>query len=304
MSTAETPDPACEACVDPPEIALVIEGRLHPVGSIEVARLLPVRERRAVGPFVFLDHMGPVAIPPGAGFDVKPHPHIGLSTVTYLFEGEAFHRDSIGSAQAIRPGDVNLMTAGKGVVHSERSEPAWREQGGALHGLQLWLGLPIANEEDEPTFEHHPRASFPEIEREGARARVVLGSALGERSPIEHPSKPWLVDVALDAGASFLVESTSEERAVYVIEGEVAVRGRSFGPRRLLVGAPQAAIAVTARRPSRIVLLGGLPLDGKRFMDWNFVSSSRERIEAAKAMWRAQTFPRVPGDDREYVPLP
>lgn len=304
MSIDETPEPTCEACDDAGGIALVIEGKSRPIGDLEVARVLPVRERRAVGPFVFLDHMGPVTFAPGAGFDVKPHPHIGLSTVTYLFEGEGVHRDSIGSVQVVRPGEINLMTAGRGVVHSERADPAWRARGGTMHGLQLWLGLPIANEEDAPSFAHHGREALPRVDLRGGRAHVLLGEALGVASPAAHPSRPVLVDVALDAGAIIEVPASIEERAVYVVEGEVAAGRRSFGARRLLVGAPSAAIALVARRASRVVVLGGAPLDGKRHMDWNFVSSSRERIEQAKAAWRAQTFPRIPGDDQEYVPLP
>jgi redox-sensitive bicupin YhaK (pirin superfamily) len=303
MSVTEASDPTCEVC-DERGVSLVIEGRPRSIGALDVTRVLPARERRAVGPFVFLDHMGPVSFAPGSGFDVPPHPHIGLSTVTYLFEGEGVHRDSLGTVAVVRPGEINLMTAGRGVVHSERSDPAWRAQGGALHGLQLWLGLPTANEEDEPSFEHHGRAALPEVAAAGARARVLLGEALGARSPATHPSRPLLLDVALDAGASFEVDGAGEERAVYVVEGEVVVGQRSFGGLRLLVVAPGAALLVVARRASRVVVLGGPPLDGERFIEWNFVSSSRERIERAKAAWRAQTFPRIPGDDQEFVPLP
>jgi redox-sensitive bicupin YhaK (pirin superfamily) len=304
MSAFEAPEPACEACDDLAGVELVVEGRPRPVGGIEVVRALPARERRAVGPFVFLDHMGPTLFFPGTGIDVAPHPHIGLSTVTYLFEGEIVHRDSLGSVVTIRPGDVNLMTAGRGIVHSERSDPAWRAEGGTLHGLQMWLGLPRAHEEDEPSFSHHPRASFPEANISGRRARLLLGSALGAASPIQHPSRPWLVEVELSSGASFTVERSDEERAVYIVEGEVAVGRRSFGTGRLLVGAPSAEFAVTATRASRIVALGGPPLDGKRFMYWNFVSSSAERLERAKDEWRRHAFPTIPGDDRERVELP
>ena len=305
MSIEEAHEATCEAHEDR-GLSLVIEGRARPLGGLDVTRLLPVRERRAVGPFVFLDHMGPVMFAPGSGIDVRPHPHIGLSTVTYLFEGEIVHRDSLGSVQVVRPGEIDLMTAGRGVVHSERSAPAWRALGGALHGLQLWLGVPAAREEDEPSFAHHPREVFPEIALAGAgaRARVLLGAALGAASPVEHPSRPWMVDVELDGGSTFELEASPDERAVYVVAGEVAIGDRAFERFRPLVAAPGAALTVGARRPSRVVALGGPPLDGPRFMDWNFVSSSRERIERAKAAWRAQTFPRIPGDDREHVPLP
>jgi redox-sensitive bicupin YhaK (pirin superfamily) len=287
-------------------IARVIEARPRSIGAFAVARALPVREQRAVGPFVFLDHMGPMTFAPGSGFDVKPHPHIGLSTVTYLFEGGCVHRDSLGSVQEIRPGEINLMTAGRGVVHSERSGPAERAAGGTLHGLQLWLGVPSDREEDDPSFEHRPRGDFPELSGDGRRARVLLGAALGATSPMAHPSRPLLVDATLDAGGSLPIAATSEDRAVYVVEGEVALdgQGRSFGPLHLLVVAATEAIRVTAVRPSRVVLLGGPPLSGRRFLDWNFVASSRERLDRAREAWRAQTFPRIPGDDEEFVPLP
>ncbi|MFT3770280.1 MAG: pirin family protein [Minicystis sp.] len=296
-------DPICERC-DDGGLALVIEGKTHAVGNIDVARVLPVRERRSVGPFVFLDHMGPVTFAPGTGFDVAPHPHIGLSTVTYLFEGEGVHRDSIGSVQVVRPGEINLMTAGRGIVHSERSDPAWRARGGTFHGLQLWLGLPTANEEDEPSFEHAGGADLPRVTSPGVEARVLLGSALGETSPVAHPARPVMIDVRLDTKAVFEIPSTDEERAIYVVDGEVSAGSRSFTRHRLLVSAPGAAVRVVAERPSRVVVIGGAPLDGKRFMDWNFVSSSRARLDAARAAWRAQTFPRIPGDDREHIPYP
>jgi redox-sensitive bicupin YhaK (pirin superfamily) len=303
MSITEASEPSCETC-DERAVSLVIEGRPRNIGALDVTRVLPARELRAVGPFVFLDHMGPVSFAPGSGFDVPPHPHIGLSTVTYLFEGEGVHRDSLGTVALVRPGEINLMTAGRGVVHSERSAPERRAVGGAMHGLQLWLGLPTANEEDAPSFEHLGHAALPEVTAAGVRARVLLGEALGARSPAAHPSRPLLLDVALDAGASFEVDGTGDERAVYVVEGEVAVGRRSFGSLRLLVVAPGTALLVLARSASRVVVLGGPPLDGKRFIEWNFVSSSRERIERAKAAWQAQTFPRIPGDDQELVPLP
>ena len=303
VSTTDTLDPICATC-DGDGIDLVIEGRPRPVGNVDVARLLPVRERRAVGPFIFLDHMGPVTFPPGTGFDVAPHPHIGLSTVTYLLEGEEMHRDSIGSVQVIRPGDINLMTSGRGVVHSERSEPAWRARGGTFHGLQLWLGLPTANEEDAPSFVHVDRDAFPHLDRGGVSVRVLLGSALGMTAPIEHPARPVMIDVRLAAGAELELPSMDGELAAYVVDGEVAAGGRTFARQRLLVAAPSAALRLVARLPSHVVVIGGPPLDGKRFMDWNFVSSSRERIEQAKAAWREQTFPRIPGDDREHIPYP
>lgn len=303
MSTSEAHDPVCETCAAP-GVALVIEGRPRSLGGIEVARILPVRERRTVGPFIFLDHMGPVALPPGVGLDVPPHPHIGLSTVTYLLEGEEVHRDSIGTVQEIRPGELNLMTAGRGIVHSERSSDEGRARGGALHGLQIWLGLPTAHEDDAPSFSHHDREAFPVVAQGAARARVLLGRALGATSPAPHPSHPVLIDVALDPGAAFAAPREIEECAVYVVEGEVAAGALVFGPRRLLVREPAADLEIVARKASRVMVLGGPPLEGKRFMDWNFVASSRDRIDRAREAWRAQTFPKIPGDDQEFVPLP
>jgi redox-sensitive bicupin YhaK (pirin superfamily) len=303
MSVTDTPEPACLACAHP-GVALVIEGRPRSVGGLEVARVLPVRERRAVGPFVFLDHMGPAVSAPGAGFDVLPHPHIGLTTVTYLLEGEVVHRDSLGNVQPIRPGELNLMTAGRGVVHSERSGDVFRARGGSLHGLQLWLALPAAHEEDAPSFSHHDHDAFPLVTLGGTQARLLLGEALGASSPVAHPSLPVMLDASLDPGASLAVPPGIEEIAVYVVEGEVAAGALAFGRHRLLVRAPGAALELVARRASRVVLIGGPPLDGKRFMDWNFVSSSQGRIDRAREAWRAQTFPRIPGDDQEYVPLP
>jgi redox-sensitive bicupin YhaK (pirin superfamily) len=304
MSATEATDPTCETCAEPAGLALVIEGQPRPIGALEVTRLLPVRQRRAVGPFVFLDHMGPVTFAPGGGFDVPPHPHIGLSTVTYLFEGEGVHRDSLGSVQRIQPGEVNVMTAGRGVVHSERSDPSFRARGGTLHGLQLWVALPMANEDDDPSFEHFAHDAFPLVEDDGVRARVLMGEALGAASPVRHPARPLLVDAVLDAGAALPLSAALGERAAYVIGGEVSAGPRTFGPRRLLVAADGADLDLVARAPSRVVVIGGAPLDGKRYIDWNFVSSTRERIDRAKAAWRAQTFPRIPGDDREFVPLP
>jgi redox-sensitive bicupin YhaK (pirin superfamily) len=303
MSASEAHEPGCEVCAAP-GVALVVEGRPRALGGIEVARLLPVRERRAVGPFVFVDHMGPVVFPPGAGLDVAPHPHIGLTTVTYLIEGEAVHRDSLGNAQVIRPGELNLMTAGRGIVHSERTTDAERARGGALHGLQLWLGVPVANEDDDPLFSHHDHDAFPPVMSGGARARVLLGEALGAASRVAHPSRPVLIDVQLDGGAAFAVPARIEACAVYVMDGEVAVGALTFGRHRLLVRAPAAELEIVARRASRVVVLGVPPLDGERFMEWNFVSSSRDRIARAREAWRAQAFPRIPGDDRERIPFP
>lgn len=281
-------------------VELVVEGKPRPVGSITVARVLPTLQRRTVGPFVFLDHMGPETIPPGQGFDVAPHPHIGLSTVTYLLEGEVMHRDSVGSLQAVRPGEINLMTAGRGIVHSERADVAWRAAGGVLHGVQMWLGLPTADEEGEPSFEHHPQDVFPQVSSDGVVARTLLG----EGSPVVHASRPLLVDVALDAGAHFDVAPSAEPRALFVLAGAIGIDGDPHRRDRLLVLVPGAPCRVQAVEPARLLLLGGPPLDGPRYMDWNFVSSSRERLERAKADWRARRFPVIVGDHTELIPYP
>jgi redox-sensitive bicupin YhaK (pirin superfamily) len=285
------------------EALSVIVGRARPVGNITVARSLPVKERRHVGPFVFLDHMGPITLPPGDGFDVAPHPHIGLSTLTYLFEGDIVHRDSLGSVQPIVPGDVNLMTAGRGVVHSERSSDASRAAGSTLHGLQLWIALTEEDETREPTFVHAPKPGFPRSVRDGVAATVILGDFLGLASSFAHRSKPRLVDLVLDPGAELVLADGGDERAVYVVLGSVQIAGRDLEPRSLAVIARGSTPTLRAREASRVVLLGGPDL-GPRFIDWNFVSSSRSRILEAKAAWRAETFPTIPGDDQERIPLP
>lgn len=301
MSTLPDHDPHCTD-ERSPVIELVIEGRPRGVGSITVARLLPAPQRRMVGPFVFVDHMGPVTVPPGVGFDVRPHPHIGLSTVTYFLEGENVHRDSLGSVQKNVPGDVNIMTAGRGVVHSERADPAWREHGGVMHGIQIWLALPLDHEEDEPSFAHHPKATLPEIAPvPGARGHVLLGAAFGARSPVVHPSEPLLVDLELAQGVQLDVPEALE-RGVLVIEGEVEIEDVTLPADRLAVLAP-GPVCVRARSRARLLVLGGAPL-GPRFIEWNFVSSSQDRIARASAAWKAQTFPKIPGDDQEFIPLP
>jgi len=278
-------------------IELVIEGRPRPVGTMTVARLLPSPRRRMIGPFIFLDHMGPVELPPGVGFDVKPHPHIGLSTVTYFLAGENVHRDSLGTVQPNAPGDVNLMTAGRGVVHSERAAPAWKARGGLMHGVQIWVALPEANEDDAPSFAHHPAATLPAI----PHGRVLLGTAFGATSPIRHPSAPLLVDLELAAGVAVAIPEAAE-RGVFVIAGEIEIAGEAVEANRLAVLAP-GAHALRATTAARVLVVGGPPL-GTRFIDWNFVASSKERIDRARDAWRAQTFPQIPTDHDEHVPYP
>ena len=282
------------------EIELVIEARPRPVGTMTVARLLPSPQRRMIGPFIFIDHLGPVELAPGVGFDVKPHPHIGLSTVTYFLAGQNVHRDSLGTVQTNAPGDVNLMTAGRGVVHSERADPAWRARGGLMHGVQIWLALPEANEDDAPSFAHHPEATLPAIAGEGVRGRVLIGSAFGQTSPILHPSAPLLVDLRLDVGACVDLPA-AEERGVVVLEGEVELAGQRLVADRLAVLAPgdHALCAATA---ARVLIVGG-PSPGTRFIDWNFVASSKDRLDRARDAWKAQTFPTIPTDHDELEQL-
>jgi len=285
-------------------VASVIDARRRDIGGFAVRRLLPCRERRLVGPFVYFDEMGPVRFKAGRGLDVLPHPHIGLATVTYLHDGELLHRDSLGSSQVIRPGDVNWMTAGRGIVHSERTPPERRATGTSLHGLQLWVALPRTHEETEPTFRHHPGGTLPELEKGGVRLRVLAGSAYGATSPVDVLSPLFYVDVAMPAGGELPLPSEHEERALYVLDGVVGWGAGRSGPGRMVVFAPGAEVVLRAESPTRAVLLGGAPLEGPRHISWNFVSSSRERIENARRDWKEGRFPKVPGDETEFVPLP
>lgn len=304
MSWHDCPEAQCRfaaAEVDPVE--MVIVPRTRDFGGFEVRRALPSRQRRMVGPFVFLDQMGPNDLPPGAGLDVRPHPHIGLATVTYLFRGEILHRDSLGTVQPIRPGEVNWMTAGRGIVHSERTPPEHRAKGAKLFGIQAWVALPVVAEETEPAFAHHDQASLPLIGEAGSTVRVIAGSFLGKRSPVETFSEMLYVDVQMAPGAALSVDDAYEERGLYVAEGEIELAGQVHGAGRLLVLRPRLAASVVALKPSWIILLGGEPMDGPRYIWWNFVSSRRERIERAKADWRAGRFDPVPGET-EFIPLP
>jgi len=256
-----------------------------------------------VGPFTFLDQMNG-GFAAGEGLDVPPHPHIGLATVTYLFEGEIVHRDSLGSRQPIRPGDINWMTAGRGIVHSERTAADQRKLGSRLHGLQLWVALPLAHEEAEPSFHHHPGTLLPERDQEGVRLKVLAGTAFGMTSPVATLSSLFYVDAVMSAGSTLSLPSEHEERAVYVIEGSVGCGTERTAAGRMLVFVPGASVSLRADSQARVVVLGGAPLDGTRHIYWNFVSSSRERIERDKRDWREGRFPKVPGDEVEFVPLP
>jgi redox-sensitive bicupin YhaK (pirin superfamily) len=284
-------------------IATVIEARPRDLGGFSVRRALPSGVRRTVGPFVFFDHMGPAEMPPGQGIDVRPHPHIALATVTYLFAGEMVHRDSLGSEQAIRPGDVNWMLAGRGIVHSERTGAEVRRRGGPLHGIQSWIGLPRADEESAPRFDHHPAATIPDLARPGAKLHVVAGTAYGATSPVAVCSPTLYVAATLEAGATLALPDEHAERAIYIVEGELGAGERRVTPGAMAVFRPGAA-SVRALAPSRFVLIGGAPLDGERHIWWNFVSSSTERIERAKVDWAEGRFGVVPGDEKEFIPLP
>ena len=285
-------------------IDLVIDQRRRDLGGFEVGRVLPFAQHRSVGPFVFFDHMGPVDLPKGIprAVDVRPHPHIGLSTVTYLFDGEIMHRDSVGSEQAIRPGEVNWMTAGSGITHSERFEKA-RAEGGAAHGIQAWVALPKDQEESEPAFAHHPRTDLPEHEEAGAWRRLIAGEAFGARANVKTLSPMFYLHCELKPGAVAMLPSNYTERAAYVVSGTVEADGRAFHGGQMLVFAKGNDAKLTATAPSIVMLLGGEPL-GPRFIDWNFVSSSKERIEQAKADWRAGRMKLPDLDDKEFIPLP
>jgi redox-sensitive bicupin YhaK (pirin superfamily) len=288
-------------------VELVIAPRLRDLGGFTVRRILPYAKRRMVGPFIFLDEMGPVELPAGGGLDVPPHPHIGLATVTYLFGGEILHRDSLGSVQPIRPGAVNWMTAGRGIVHSERSDAAQRDRARPLHGLQSWVALPLAQEEAEPAFSHHAAGDLPVIEREGVRLKLIAGRAYGERAPVPVFSDLFYVDAALESGAVLALPADHDERAFYVVSGAVAFDGGRYEAGSLVVVRPGAVARLEAGGPARVMLLGGAPLEGpgerRRHIWWNFVASDPARIERAKADWREGRFPKVPGDD-DFVPLP
>ena len=302
MSWQPAPDPLCDkAAAD--LIETVIVPRARDLGGFSVRRALPSAQRQMVGPFIFFDQMGPAEFLLGSGLDVRPHPHIGLATVTYLFAGEIMHRDSLGTEQRIRPGDVNWMTAGRGIAHSERSPESERAMGGNLFGIQAWVALPAMTEETAPTFAHHGKEALPVIAGEGKEVRLITGSLYGERSPVPTFTEMFYADARLDAGAKLPLPAEHEERAVYVTDGEAEVAGDRFAAGQLLVFRPGDRITLAATRPSRLLLLGGEPMDGPRHIWWNFVSSRQDRIEQAKADWRAGRFAVVPGET-EFIPLP
>ena len=276
----------------------------HDLGDFKVRRTLPAKSRTMVGPFIFVDQFGPARLPPGHGMDVRPHPHINLATVTYLFEGAIEYRDSLGTRAVIKPGAVNLMTAGSGIVHSERSPATERPDGPTLYGMQTWLALPDDQEEIDPAFEHVDGTALPLVEGDGVSARVLMGTLWGKTAGVTEHSQTIYADIMLNAGASVPIDAGADERAVLVTEGEASLEGQKLDPYVLYVLAPGQAMTLKAEAPSRIMLLGGEAFATKRHVFWNFVSSSRDRINQAKEDWKAMRFPLVPGDDKEFIPFP
>ncbi|WP_417538712.1 pirin family protein [Marinobacter sp.] len=295
-------DQECSEPAGCKEVELLIEPRDRDLGGFSVRRVLPTIQKRMVGPWIFFDHMGPAEFAAGDGINVRPHPHINLATVTYLFEGEILHRDSLGSLQPIRPGDVNLMVAGKGITHSERERPEITATTHRLHGLQLWLALPEADEEIDPAFYHYASADIPRVDVNEVPIRVIMGSAFGKTSPVKVFADTLYVEAHLKAGQSIKVPD-ADERAVYIAAGELCAGDTTIPEFAMAVLSDKPGLELTATRDARIAIVGGENL-GKRYMEWNFVSSRRERIEQAKAQWKAQTFPKVPGDEEEFIPLP
>lgn len=293
---------AQDAETDPVE--LTVAPKIRELGGLEVRRVLPDRARRSVGPFVFFDHFGPAVLPPDAPLSVRPHPHIGLATLTWLYDGRVMHRDSLGHTQEIAPGAVNWMTAGAGIVHSERTPERLRGRSLPIHGLQVWLGLPKAEEEAAPSFQHVEAEDLPKVIGKGLQATVVAGRAWGETSPVKVYSDTLYADVRMAAGAGLEVEAEHAERAVYLLSGALDIAGRTHRPGPMLILRGGAAFKATALDESHLVLIGGAPLDGPRHLWWNFVASDRARIEQAKADWRAGRFPKVPGDEEAFIPLP
>ncbi|TVR97011.1 MAG: pirin family protein [Rhodospirillales bacterium] len=296
QAEAETHDPA-------DTVSTVIIPHTRDLGGFQVRRVLPSTACRMVGPFVFFDEMGPADFAPGTGIDVRPHPHIGLATITYLFTGEILHRDSLGTVQPIRPGEVNWMTAGRGIVHSERTGPEVRASGGPLAGIQAWVALPKHAEEIEPAFSHHGSDVLPLVEDDGVRIRIIAGTLAGVASPVPTLWPMVYADAVLEAGSRFRLPPEHVERAVYVVSGAVETAGQMVEKGRMAVFRGGRGIDLRADGPTRLMIAGGEPMDGPRHVWWNFVSSSKDRLEQAKADWQARRFPTVPGDD-ERIPLP
>ena len=284
---------------------IIIKGNPRDLGDgFHVSRILPSPGHRMVGPFVFFDYFGPVEFAPGNGIDVRPHPHIGLATVTYLLEGTQMHRDTVGSVQEIHPGDVNWMTAGRGIAHSERTGPETRARGHRLHDIQSWIGLPMKDEEIAPSFQHVGSRDLPSMTRNGVAMKIITGRAFGLASPVRVFSDIFYVDVQLDDGSEFEMTDEHEERAIFVVGGKADVNGTTHADGTMIVLDGKEKATVKAQGATRVMLLGGAPLDGPRHLWWNFVSSSKDRIERAKREWKSGSFGLIPGDDKEFIPLP
>jgi redox-sensitive bicupin YhaK (pirin superfamily) len=303
-------EPGYPDAVSVDAIETLIVPRAVDLGGFEVRRALPAPQRQMVGPFIFFDQAGPGEFVAGQGADVRPHPHIGLATVTYLFRGEMLHRDSVGSNQIIRPGDVNWMVAGRGITHSERTPAEARKRPHSGYGIQTWVALPEAHEEAAPSFEHHARDMLPVLESDGVTLRLILGRAYGETAPASVFSETFYADTELKPGARIPLPDDHEDRGLYILEGSVSVAGQSFEAGQMMVFRPKDSIAVGAgQRGARLILLGGAMLSGPRYIWWNFVASSREKIDAAKEQWRRGDwghglFDLPPGDRDEFIPLP
>jgi redox-sensitive bicupin YhaK (pirin superfamily) len=287
----------------PPSVSMALVPRPRDIGDFTVRRALPAAECRAVGPFVFFDQMGPVVFKTGQALDVRPHPHIGLATITWLFEGEIRHKDSLDNDLVIRPGEVNWMTAGRGIVHSERSPDGQRHAGARLSGIQAWLALPLEQEECEPDFQHYPSRDFPRFAQDGTDIALIAGAAFGRTSPVRTASETLYLELRLTAQGRFQLPALAEEQALYVATGSVTLDGQRFDHGTLLVLRAQTETTISAGEDSICMVLGGTPLDARRHLWWNFVSSSQDRIEVAKADWQAGRFGKVAGDD-EFIPLP
>ena len=297
------PEPGDSASVD--QVEMLIIPRTSDIGNFQVRRALPTAKRRLVGPFIFFDRMGPAVLRAGQAVDVRPHPHIGLSTVTYLFDGEMSHRDSLGTGIVIRPGDLNLMTAGRGIVHSERTPDDLRGKEYALSGLQTWLALPDRDEEIDPAFLHQAVETMPYFAEHGYSGRVVIGNFQGLRSPVPTPTDTLYVDLRIEPNSACPLHAGAEERAAYILSGSLSVSGTRYETDQLLVFRPGDTVdLVTGHEPCHVMLFGGEAMESKRYIWWNFVSSSKERIEQAKEEWRTGKFDIVPGDEEEFIPLP
>ena len=284
-------------------VELLLDPVTKDLGEFVVRRTLPATDRQRVGPFIFFDHMGPADFEPGSGVSVRPHPHIGLATITYLFAGKIMHRDSLGYAQAIEQGAVNWMTAGRGIVHSERSPEELKQSGSHLHGIQAWVALPVELEETEPRFEHYPAEDVPEVNLDGVKLRVIVGQAYGATSPVRVSSETLYVEANLEAGADLLLPAGIDELAVYVVTGDIDVGDCPVTAGRMAVIEPSGEPVARARTATKLMLLGGASLPGERYLWWNFVNSSKERMEQAKKDWREQRFGEIPGET-ELMPLP